>query len=369
MNIRQKYKSCTPREAGFSFLEMLIVLTVLSLLAVQQLSTTALNSADTISNAMVEKVQRVQRASMRFYRASNAWPANAGVLVSTGYLRAGEEVDSWGTTFAVTVVGQDLSVATDVKELKYVSRIQGKLPRASVSGTTVTSLIDKPGEEAAHDALYSLDGSKALTGPMNANGQNINSAGLITAQRYNDVDHTGYYVDPGSSSVFNVVDTNYIKILADAAVGSSCTTKSIGTTSTGKFVACEGGVWKTPGNELPVGSIYISTTTTNPSILLGYGIWASFGAGRVLVSQNTSDAAFDVMEETGGAKTHTLTVNEMPSHTHSVTTVNLGQIRNSGSIYNRPSGKSNRSTGSAGGSAPHNNLQPYITVKMWKRTG
>jgi microcystin-dependent protein len=66
----------------------------------------------------------------------------------------------------------------------------------------------------------------------------------------------------------------------------------------------------------PVGSIYISTTGTNPSTTLGFGTWTAFGAGRVPVGFDAGQTEFDLDEETGGAKTHTLTPGEMPSHTH-----------------------------------------------------
>ena len=53
----------------------------------------------------------------------------------------------------------------------------------------------------------------------------------------------------------------------------------------------------------PVGSIYINAASaTNPTTLLGFGTWVEFGAGRVLVGQNASDALFDTLEETGGSK-------------------------------------------------------------------
>lgn len=65
----------------------------------------------------------------------------------------------------------------------------------------------------------------------------------------------------------------------------------------------------------PVGSIYISTVSTNPATLFGAGTWAAFGAGRVLVGVGTSDQAF-AAGATGGASNHTLTEAQMPSHTH-----------------------------------------------------
>lgn len=57
------------------------------------------------------------------------------------------------------------------------------------------------------------------------------------------------------------------------------------------------------GFTFPVGYIWISTVSTNPNTVLGYGTWVAFGAGRVLVGLNGEDTDFDTAEETGGAKT------------------------------------------------------------------
>ena len=76
----------------------------------------------------------------------------------------------------------------------------------------------------------------------------------------------------------------------------------------------------------PVGSIYTSIDSTNPSSLFG-GTWEAFGTGKTLVGVDTSDTSFDTVEETGGAKTKsytpagtigntTLTTDQIPSHTH-----------------------------------------------------
>ena len=65
----------------------------------------------------------------------------------------------------------------------------------------------------------------------------------------------------------------------------------------------------------PIGSIYMSTSGSNPSSFLG-GTWVAWGSGRVPVGVNTADANFNTVEKTGGESSHTLTVAEMPSHSH-----------------------------------------------------
>jgi hypothetical protein len=66
----------------------------------------------------------------------------------------------------------------------------------------------------------------------------------------------------------------------------------------------------------PVGSIYTSVINTSPSTYFG-GTWSVFASGRTLVGVDTGQTEFDTVQETGGAKTHTLTEAQIPSHTHS----------------------------------------------------
>jgi microcystin-dependent protein len=153
----------------------------------------------------------------------------------------------------------------------------------------------------------------------------------------------------------------------------------------------------------PVGSVYLSTTATNPSAYFG-GTWVAYGQGRVLVGVDAADPDFDAAGKTGGAKTHTLTVAEMPSHTHAQDPHTHTQQPHRHTpdeaaaqfVANRfpatssrsfPSGSGNMNangqvhTGSTtavnnlttatnqdtGGGA-HNNLQPYLTTYMFTRT-
>lgn len=182
----------------------------------------------------------------------------------------------------------------------------------------------------------------------------------------------------------------------------------------------------------PVGSIYLSVNSTNPSSYFG-GTWVAWGSGRVPVGVNTGDGDFNTVEKQGGAKTVTLTTAQMPSHTHTQNSHNHSQnahthTQNShnhnqnahshGTRYKGFSGVSSSSSGfimlrrndsvdsydgtdsdgaisttasnkattatnqnttatnnattatnqNTGGGGSHPNLQPYITCYMWKRT-
>ncbi len=151
----------------------------------------------------------------------------------------------------------------------------------------------------------------------------------------------------------------------------------------------------------PVGSIYINAgVTTNPATLLGFGTWVAFGAGRVMVGLDGGDALFDALEETGGSKdatvishSHTASSsssssfsgNALPGHQHTIGTGTGGASFGFGNTgvadtttttssvsAGTPSGSVSTSTSttvnSTGSSGTNANLQPYITVAMWKRT-
>lgn len=154
----------------------------------------------------------------------------------------------------------------------------------------------------------------------------------------------------------------------------------------------------------PVGTIYMSANSANPSTYLG-GTWEAWGSGRVPIGVNTNDSDFNTVEKTGGNKSntytpsgtvgdHTLTVAEMPAHTHGEPTgstngfatfsqtetaqdTGVGFMSDqSGAMYH--AGYAGL-TESAGGNEAHNHsftgsgqsistIQPYITCYMWKRT-
>ena len=125
----------------------------------------------------------------------------------------------------------------------------------------------------------------------------------------------------------------------------------------------------------PVGSVYVNATvSTNPATLLGVGTWVAYGEGRVPVGKAGS-GTFDTLGATGGAETHTLTLNEIPSHNHNngsyqylLLSNGSATIADTDSTSGEPNLAQQGAIQAAGGGAAHNNLQPYIVVYMWKRT-
>jgi len=129
----------------------------------------------------------------------------------------------------------------------------------------------------------------------------------------------------------------------------------------------------------PVGSIYTNAAVaTNPATLLGFGTWAAYAEGRVPVGK-ASSGTFDTLNATGGAETdsHTLTLNEIPSHNHAngsfqylLKSDSNHTLESSDSTSNEPNLAQQGAIQAAGGGAAHTHdiLQPYIVVYMWKRT-
>jgi hypothetical protein len=184
---------------------------------------------------------------------------------------------------------------------------------------------------------------------------------------------TGFY--SGGANVVGVsVDGLSVGTFTSAGfVGNvTATTQAPGTDNT--TVATTAFVQAALNALYPVGSIYINaTSSTNPGTSLGFGTWTAFGAGRVPVGFNASDPLFDSAEETGGSKDAVVV-----SHTHTYTSFNeTGPSPSSNDFFdietgsvglNAPTNPINMSIDSAGVSGTNANLQPYITVYMWKRT-
>lgn len=145
----------------------------------------------------------------------------------------------------------------------------------------------------------------------------------------------------------------------------------------------------------PVGSVYMNESDgTNPATIFGFGTWVSLGSGRVLVGAGTNtdnnglERTFTTSTSDDGTYRHTLSVNEMPSHKHSIKLSheqggshdNNGwpQVDYSGPFAthdaSQPDGSQSYRNGtgnplySTGGGQSHNNMPPFFVVNVWYRT-
>lgn len=135
--------------------------------------------------------------------------------------------------------------------------------------------------------------------------------------------------------------------------------------------------WQNLVNKMyPVGTIYQSTSSTSPASFLG-GTWERIKDCFLLAAGDTYTAG-----GTGGEATHKLTVAEMPSHNHeginidnvyyfgwengSSTGVNFYKFFN-GTYWSKDV-QNRLASGYTGGATAHNNMPPYLTVYVWKRT-
>lgn len=149
----------------------------------------------------------------------------------------------------------------------------------------------------------------------------------------------------------------------------------------------------------PIGAIYMSTVSTNPATLFKIGNWEALPAGRVLLAQGTSTWGVNYSAgSTGGEDKHTLTVSESASHNHTGSATTSGSTHTHALTMQASHGKSGNggvprfsdgdiwsgyktqnlsaagehshaiTINNSGGGQAHNNMQPYLSVYMWKRT-
>lgn len=151
----------------------------------------------------------------------------------------------------------------------------------------------------------------------------------------------------------------------------------------GEFVevpALQGNVTQLLDYIYPIGSIYMSVNNVSPSDIFG-GTWEKIEDTFLLAS----GSAF-ALGQTGGEINHTLTIDEMPSHTHNIQQREENPTMVS-SFYNGvydPGGiefimteaaktiidrtaSDHLFNSSTGGGQPHNNMPPYLVVNIWKR--
>jgi len=199
-------------------------------------------------------------------------------------------------------------------------------------------------------------------------GNNFGTTDAVTSTRLNNIANAATFVS-------GAVDGTSLELISGGSDDGKLGIKDAGIT-TAKIAA-----GALTNLVYPIGSIFTTVTNYANSAAvvnaIGGTTWTVFGAGRVLVGLNSSDTDFDTVEETGGAKTHTLGVTEIPPHKHTVQIESASSnVDGGGGTGVRPpleardtdEGNVGENSDGTGNASPHNNLQPYVVVYMWKRT-
>ena len=120
----------------------------------------------------------------------------------------------------------------------------------------------------------------------------------------------------------------------------------------------------------PIGSYYWSSSDISPQTLFG-GIWTKIKGKFLFASDGNHSVGYE-----GGEEKHYLTIDEMPSHSHSYQKFRydgcygyLGNDRCENYPYKKTNFLEDASTDSEGGGKAHNNMPPYLTANCWRRAG
>jgi microcystin-dependent protein len=294
----------------------------------------------------------------------------------------------------LTIESEVIEVRGGAETLYVLRGVMGTEAVAHTAGAVV-------GRYAAGTAVVSGDGAPGQQGPIGEQGP-VGEQGPIGEQ--GPVGDKGPQGDPGPDGAPGADGSPGVAGAdgADGAAGQAGATGDKGPVGDKGPTGDQGPVGEQGpvgdagqgGEAFPIGAVFLAVVSTDPGTLFGYGTWTAFGAGRMLVGRDGNDADFDTAEETGGAKTVTLTAAQSgttahghavtdPGHTHvqqrfptatggstgfTVDTSMSGTPAAANATASGTTGLTVNNASAAGAAEAHNNLPPYIVVYMWKRT-
>ncbi len=262
----------------------------------------------------------------------------------------------------------DVPTSFECSKLAGTMNINVAAGSALVAGHGIISDATETVEISASDSAYSRIDVIALESNTNTDiraGRVVVIKGTAAATP----------IEPTLSTEAGVTQIKLAKILIPASISSlsTATLTDLRAASVGKHTHTQEQMHFTDimSAVYPVGSIYMSTSSANPNTLFGVGTWVAWGTGRVPVGIDTSQSEFNTVGKTGGAKTHTLVTGEMPNHGHTgvgIFGTSAGSTMRNQVIQGSANWDGYTGVYNTGGDLPHNNLQPYVTCYMWKRT-
>lgn len=249
------------------------------------------------------------------------------------------------STAVATTSANGLMSASDKTKLDGIAIGANKTTVDSALSTTSTNPVQNKAVKAALDSKLNTSGG-TLTG--NLTGQYLTGTWLQTT------DATDLGSTPSKVAVLDGSGLVYSRTLAELKSDIGVDTATL----VDLFY--------------PIGSIYMSTDTTNPQSRFTGTYWLPIYNRFLLGAGDTYKAG-----TMGGEATHTLTRSEIPSHSHDEYLGNDGGLDSAPSGYsgwpnfaytsNKTWWATGSKTSAAGGDGAHNNMPPYLAVYMWRR--
>lgn len=281
--------------------------------------------------------------------------------------------------------GDNIALTTDTLKDQVTIAVTGSVAHAQIADKATS---DARGQDIAATYVKDVTANNNKITITKGNG----NSSLITI---NNIEHA---TSADNDSAGQKITDTYVKSISTAFNDPSTivVTKGNGKTDTFKINSLH--------DVYPIGSVYISVIETNPAVLFGFGTWALIEAGRFLLSQGRANWGTTYTNgSTGGEVTHTLSIPELPPHSHKGTAGTGGSThRHPITTYQRhgqsgawindacwsngdvttnghtvtgytDAGKGGEHThdvtvDNTGSGQAHNNMPPYLVCYMWKRT-
>jgi len=188
---RARWKKRRPagRAAGYTLLEISVVLTVLSAVALMWLHQAQQEAARLRVVRTAEEMRQILEAGMLYHlrhsRDSLIWPDNVAELASGGYLPH-HPISPYGTEYQLPQAtgGPAMQVMVETHSPGEAEAIASMLPMSFTSGTEVGSSVVRPGMEIVNSMFYLLDGTRPLQGDMDVGGNSLRNLDEISARSF-----------------------------------------------------------------------------------------------------------------------------------------------------------------------------------------
>ena len=214
---------------------------------------------------------------------------NSGDLIEAEYINTVAQAGVWWikTTKDTTVSGYEKFTTDIVIEQTLVDgfKFKTKFPTSNASSTVKILLkgVEYPVKKVVSGAVVDLATGDITAGAI-ANITFVNDTVILEGENL------------ASSTVPGIITENRVEEIANTKTNTTLAT------------------WC----PFPVGAIYMSTTSANPSTFWTGTTWQAFATGKTIVGIDTSDTDFNSVNKVGGSKEVVLTIPNLPTHNHTV---------------------------------------------------